>query len=80
MHIVMLNFYRKICYIGILQEASKLDIQTTLVQTQLCANETSTGPLPMSLTWGCQQLVRSGLPWCFKREKKWLPLDGQDHI
>ncbi len=25
-------------------------------------------PLPMSVTWGCQLLVRLGLLWCFKRK------------
>jgi hypothetical protein len=27
-------------------------------------------PLLMSWTWGCQQLVRSGLLLCFKRKKE----------
>jgi hypothetical protein len=26
-------------------------------------------PLPMSVTWGCQLLVRLGLLWCLKRKK-----------
>ncbi len=44
------------------------DLETTKrswVQTQRCAGETPAGPLPMSLTWGCQQLVSLGLLLCF---------------
>jgi hypothetical protein len=36
-----------------------------LVQTQWRAGETPTGPLPMPSTWGCQCLVRLGLPLYF---------------
>jgi hypothetical protein len=39
-----------------------------LVQTQWSTVETPTGPLPMSLTWGCQCLVRLGLPLCFPQK------------
>ncbi len=28
------------------------------------------GPLPLSLTWGCQQLKRPGLPLCSKKTRK----------
>ncbi len=35
------------------------------VQVKLLAD-----PLVMSWTWGCQQLVRSGLLLCFKRKKE----------
>jgi hypothetical protein len=28
------------------------------------------GPLPLSLTWGCQQLKRSGLPLCSENKRK----------
>jgi hypothetical protein len=37
---------------------------------QLCTGEeTLASPLPMSLTWGCQWLVRLGLLLCFKKTK-----------
>ncbi len=28
------------------------------------------GPLPLSLTWGCQELKRPGLPLCFENKRK----------
>jgi len=28
------------------------------------------GPLPLSLTWGCQQLKRPGLQLCFENKRK----------
>jgi hypothetical protein len=56
-----------------LQEASKLDIQTTLVQTLLCANETSTGPLPMSLIGGANNLSGQ-VCYGVSKEKKMVAL------
>ncbi len=38
------------------------------------------GPLPMSLTWGCQRLVRSGLPLCFPKNFKNKKIWGIFHM
>jgi hypothetical protein len=35
------------------------------LQTQWSVGETHVSPLLMSLTWGCQWLVRSGVSLCF---------------
>jgi hypothetical protein len=43
------------------------------VQVKLLAD-----PLLMSLTWGCQQLVRSGLLLCFKRKKEKRKKENDD--
>lgn len=40
------------------------------VQTLWSAVQTSASPLPMSLTWGSQWLVRSSLLLCFKNKIK----------
>jgi len=40
------------------------------VQTQWCAAESPVQPPPLRVTWGCQRLVRSGLPLCYKKKKE----------
>jgi hypothetical protein len=40
------------------------------LQTQWSVDETPVSPLPMSLTWGCQRFVRSGVSLCFKAKAK----------
>jgi hypothetical protein len=39
------------------------------VQTQWNVGETLVSTLPMSLTWGCQWLVKLGLLLCFPKKK-----------
>jgi len=35
-----------------------------------CVGESLAGPLQLSLTWGCQCLVRLSLLWCLGESKK----------
>jgi hypothetical protein len=52
------------------KKKKKKNSLNTVLQMQLCTGEeTLAGPLPLSLTWGCQWLVRLGLLLCFKKPK-----------